>query len=93
MRIIFLLMISLLVSCAHQSIPRSAAMNTAYQGVYSNLEFNNSARLQIEAKRPPISQSQYIHAWRGSYRDSRGNLVEDGWEWVRIKDEAPDANF
>jgi len=42
---------------------------------------------------PHVKNPEYIKVWRGSYRDSFGNYVEEGWEWIKIKEALPETNF
>lgn len=42
---------------------------------------------------PDVKFPEYIKVWRGSYRDAFGNYVEEGWEWIKIKEALPETNF
>jgi hypothetical protein len=86
------LMLLCTASCASQSLP-DLTKEGSYSGLYSEISKKTDTKLVIEQKRLPLSELQYIRVWRGSYKDNKGNLIEDGWEWLLLREGGPDANF
>lgn len=81
-------------SCASNSLPNFVKNSSdGYKGLYAETEKKVDPKLIVEKKRPYLKQPSYIRAWRGSYNDSNGNFIEDGWEWVLLDKGGPDANF
>ena len=90
-KIICFLILLCVASCASQSLPDLA--KEGYSGLYSDISKKTDTKLVIEQKRLPLSEPQYIRVWRGSYKDNKGNLIEDGWEWLLLREGGPNANF
>ena len=82
-----------LVSCASSKPLAGIYKNGGAYDLYSRMDSSVDKSLAIEAKRPPVSPSEYMRVYRGSYKDDNGNLVEGGWELIRLRKETPDANF
>jgi hypothetical protein len=74
-------------------MPELTGKSKGFKGLHAEVEKRADTKLVIEEKRPPLRQPVYIRVWRGSHADARGNFVEDGWEWILIREGGPDANF
>lgn len=40
-----------------------------------------------------LRSPKYIKVYRGSFKDDKGNVVEGGFEWIKVDDGNPDTNF
>lgn len=58
--------------------------------------FDSTEKVYIPRYRehiPHIKTPEYIRVWRGSYRDAYGNYVEEGYEWIKIREALPETHF
>lgn len=96
-KILFLAAVLLCLSTAacggRNSIPNFVENTGGYTGLYDEVDKKVDKKLLVEKKRPGLKHPEYLRVWRGSYNDSNGNFIEDGWEWILLERGGPDANF
>lgn len=47
----------------------------------------------VERRGKVLKSPKYIKVYRGSYKDSKGNVVDGGYEWIKVDEGQPDTNF
>ena len=89
-----LIAVVLLISACAAHVPDNIY---GEKDIVQDLYFQSDARIKTDLPtqkdKAPLVPSKYVHAYRGSYKDGRGNEVDDGWEWVQLRPETPNANF
>jgi len=82
-----------LVGCATPQKPmvQIKPQKTIFDEIYRPPESLMPKR--VEGIKPSATCPRYIKVWVGSYRDKRGNFVQGGWIWLKIRDCIPETNF
>ena len=95
-KIVFLgLIVSVLVSCAEKEVKPQKLNYSLFDEIYKtpSQEVKSIVGDIVERRGKVLKVPKYIKVFRGSYKDESGNVVESGFEWIRVDDGIPDTNF
>ena len=93
--LILSLIFSVLVSCAKKEIKPQKLNYSLFDEIYKtpSQEVKNIVGNVVERRGKILKVPKYVKVLRGSYKDENGNVVESGFEWIRVDDGIPDTNF
>ncbi len=93
--LILSLILSVLVSCAKKEIKPQKLNYSLFDEIYKtpSQEVKSIVGNVVERRGKVLKVPKYIKVLRGSYKDENGNVVESGFEWIRVDDGIPDTNF
>lgn len=95
--IVFTAFAFLCFSCAGQ-VQESKVQKLNYsllERIYTETDAKTLSVLSnvVERNSTTLKSPRYIKVYRGSFRDEKGNVVEGGFEWIKVDDGLPDTNF
>ena len=90
-----LLSVGLLTSCVKKPVQIKAVDYSLLDRIYQNVEKKDLEKIEKirEEDKKVLKIPRYIKVYRGSFKDENGNVVEGGFELIRIDDGAPDTDF
>ena len=86
----------MLASCGTATKEKVVKLNySLLDSIYTQVDKQEVEKVRnvVERHSKVLKQAKYIKVYRGSYRDDNGNVVEGGFEYIRIDDGIPDTNF
>lgn len=92
-----LMITTLCFSCASQ-VQENKVQSLNYsllESIYNQVDIQSIKPVDsITLRSSTILKSpSYIKVYRGSYKDEKGNVVESGFEWLKVDDGIPSTNF
>lgn len=85
----------ILVSCAKKEVKPKKINYSLLDEIYTQVDKKAETLVSniVEKRGKVLKVPKYIKVFRGSYKDENGNVVEAGFQWLRIDDGIPDTNF
>ena len=89
------LAIVILTSCAEKKVEPKKLNYSLLDEIYTQVDKKAETIVSniVERRGKVLKVPKYIKVFRGSYRDENGNVVEAGFQWLRVDDGIPDTNF
>lgn len=86
----------MLVSCAKKPVKVETVDYSLLDRIYKSVDEKDVKKIKALGTlegRKVVKCPEYIKVYRGSFKDENGNVVEGGFELIRINDATPDTDF
>lgn len=85
---------TLIISCGKKEIKPEKLNYSLLDKIYKDVETTDLKAIDLKTNDiKTLNVPKYIKVYRGSFKDSNGNVVEGGYEWLKIDSGEPDTNF